>query len=452
MLTAKRFPRQVLFVPLLLWGFGTLGAENAMTEAAQAMTRELAQQEGKASGWQADPKLLAELQKQNVTWVYRENEVPPYQLPDLLRCEDGTKVATREEWERKRRPETLELFRKHVYGRSPGRLAEVRFEVVATDPQAVKGQATLKRVKIISSNSGKSFSFEAAVFIPNRRRGPVPAFLLINNRAVSNADPSRQEADDFWPVEEILARGYATAVFRTNDVDPDTKEDAARAKGVRGVWPDGGSEPGSANGEAWATLGAWAWGASRVMDYLQTDPAIDAKKVAVVGHSRGGKTALWAAAQDERFALAVSNNSGCGGAALSRRRFGETVEAINRGFPYWFCTNFRRYNGKEEELPVDQHQLLALLAPRAVYVTSADADFWADQRGEFLALAHASPVYGLYGNAALGVDEMPPLDTPVMRGKIGYHIRRGVHNLTAYDWRQFMDFTDGLWGVQRAPG
>lgn len=419
-----------------------------MPHIAQAQNQE--GNDKKVGGWQADPKLLEELRQKNVPWIYRESDVPRYEVPDPLRCEDGTRITTRDGWEQKHRPETLELFRKHVYGRSLGKPTEVQFAVVETDPQAVNGLATRQQVRITSSEGGKSFAFEMTVFVPNQRRGPIPAFLLINNRPVSSADPSRRERDDFWPVEEIVGRGYATAVFRTHDVDPDTKEEAARAKGVRGVWPEGGNALGAPDGEAWATLGAWAWGASRVLDYLETEAAIDAKRVAVVGHSRGGKTALWAAAQDERFALAVSNNSGCGGAALSRRRFGETVEAINRGFPYWFCPNFRQFDSREESLPVDQHQLLALLVSRAVYVASADADFWADQRGEFLALVYASPVFALYGERGFQPDEMPPLDTPVIRGTMGYHVRRGGHDLTGYDWQQFMNFTDHLWKVSRS--
>ena len=410
----------------------------------------VARDQEQPQGWQASPKVLADLERRKVTWLFRESDVPAYQLPDPLVCADGTRVSTRVGWERKRRLETLDLFQKFVYGRSPGKPEQVAFDVVATDPQALDGRTTLKRVKITSQYEGKRFAFEAAVLVPNGAKGRVPAFLLINNRGVGSADPSRQQKDGFWPAEEIIAQGYAAAVFRTNDVDPDNKEPAARANGVRGVWPAGGGKPGE---DAWATIAAWswgaiaawAWGASRAMDYFETDPRVDAKKVAVLGHSRGGKTALWAGAQDERFALVISNDSGCAGAALSRRRFGETVEAINRGFPYWFADNFKRFNGREDELPVDQHQLLALIAPRGLYVASADEDLWADPRGEFLSLAHALPVYTLYGHEGLKPSEMPSLDTPVTRGRVGYHIRRGIHNLTPYDWQRYMDFADRLW-------
>jgi hypothetical protein len=397
-----------------------------------------------AGAW-PDPKLIQELERKKATFHFHESEVPNYELPDVLKCVDGSMVTTREEWEAKRRPETLELFRRYVYGRSPAP-GKVTFQILETDPKAMEGQATRKRVKITCTGeapgdgAGKSFSFEASLLTPNSAPGRVPAFLLINNRPVASADPTRAQKNDFWPAEQIIARGYATAVFRTGDVDPDKNGEAARAAGVRGVF-----NAGTKSEDAWGTISAWAWGASRVLDYLETDPAIDAGKVAVIGHSRGGKTALWAAAQDTRFAMAISNCSGRGGASLSRRRMGETVKAINKSFPYWFCGNFKKYDDNEDELPVDQHQLISLIAPRAVSVGSAEADFWADQRGEFLALAAANPVYALYGEPAIDPGAMPPLETPLVVGHRAYHIRRGIHNLTVYDWKCDMDFADALW-------
>jgi hypothetical protein len=424
--------RHVALVSVLVSLAGTFGVPHARAAAPSAFP----------NGW-PDEKQLAELDRKKTPYLYRESSVPKYELPDPLLCADGTRVTTREQWEQKRRPETLELFRRHVYGHSPA-AGEVSFSILETDPHAVDGKATRKRIKITSTQGGqqgKSFSFEASLLTPNDARGKVPAFVLNNNRPVASADPTRAEKNGFWPAEDILARGYAAAVFRTVDVDPDKDGSAERAKGVRGVWPMDDS-----NGDAWATIAAWAWGASRVLDYLQTDPAIDAAHVAVVGHSRGGKTALWAAAQDTRFAMAGSNCSGRGGASLARRRMGETLKRINTAFPYWFANNYKKYNDKEDDCPVDQHQLIALIAPRPVYVVSAETDFWADPRGEFTALTKASPVYALYNLAGpTNVAEMPEVGKPLARGHQGYHIHPGGHNLTPFDWKGYMDFADQMW-------
>jgi hypothetical protein len=398
-------------------------------------------------GW-PDPALLDALQQKKVPWNYRESQVSPYRLPDLLQTADSSRISSKDQWERKGRPETLDLFREYVYGRAPERVA-TRFELITQDERAMGGRAKLKRVRIICEDAGKSFSFEASLLTPTASKGRSPAFLLINHRAPSSADPTRKARDGFWPAEEIIDRGFAAAVFQATEVDPDDRDNTPGTNGVRDVFPG----PGNAGKDAWGTLAAWAWGAGRVMDYLQTDPDVDATKVAVVGHSRGGKTSLWAGAEDKRFALVISNDSGCGGAALSRRIFGETVGVINRAFPHWFCDNFKAYSDREGELPVDQHQLLALIAPRGLYVASAEADFWADQRGEFLSLAHASPAYALFGHAGFGENEMPALDSPTLRDRTAYHIRRGSHNLTPYDWKCFMDFADKLWrdGKQATP-
>jgi pimeloyl-ACP methyl ester carboxylesterase len=422
-----------LLVPLL-----------SLTTLALASARAAEQPAATQPGWHAKAKLMEAMARKKQADVFREEDVKPYSLPDPLVCQDGSRIADRAAWERKGRAATLDLFRTHVYGRAPAKPAEVTFTPLLSDDRALDGRATHRRVRITASDGqGKSFAFEASVLLPNDRPNGkrVPAFLLINNRGVASADPTRKTKDGFWPAEEIIARGYATAVFRTVDVDPDKDGPAARAQGLRGVWPAGSGKVGE---DAWGTIAAWAWGASRVMDWLQTLPEIDAGKVAVIGHSRGGKTALWAAAEDPRFAVAISNDSGCGGAALSKRVFGETVADINRNFPYWFCENFKKYNDREERLPIDQHQLIALIAPRAVCVGSADEDLHADPRGEFLSLAHAAPVFALYGLPDFRPDEMPPLDRPVTRGQVSYHVRAGTHNLTPVDWKVYMDFADGL--------
>ncbi|HEX6986523.1 MAG TPA: acetylxylan esterase [Planctomycetaceae bacterium] len=390
-------------------------------------------------GWRADPEVVRRLSGQRPGINYDEAKVPEYELPDPLRAADGSVVRTPEAWD-KRRAEILELFRTQVYGRRPGRPEELTFEVVEEDRNAMDGAATLKRVEIVSRRQGREHRFELILFLPDVGSRPVPVFLLINNRGRENTDPTRTEKSRFWPAEEVVARGYGVAAIQNGELAPDDKE--RFLEGVLRLFEGDRTER---EPDACAALAAWGWGASRAMDYFETDPRVDASKVAVLGHSRGGKTALWAGAEDERFALVISNDSGCGGAALSRRKYGETVERINANFPHWFCGNFKAYDGREEELPVDQHMLVALMAPRAVYVASADEDLWADPRGEFLSLAHASPVYALWGHDPIRPEDMPPLDRPLVAGPRGYHVRSGGHDLTPEDWRHYMDFADRLW-------
>lgn len=396
-----------------------------------------------ANGWRASPERVEALSERQKEFNYREENVPEYTLPDPLVTAGGERITSPEAWREKRRPEILDLFREHVYGREPGPPEELRFEVVNRDENAMGGAATLKEVDIVMENRGRSLTMRLTLFTPNAVEGPAPTFLLINNRDASNTDPTRREKSGFWPAEEVVARGYGIAAFQNSDIDPD-KHDGFQ-DGIHALFREDREEGAEHAADAWGTLAAWAWGASRAMDYFETDPDVDETRVAVLGHSRGGKTALWAGARDERFAIVISNESGCGGAALSRRRYGETVARINRSFPHWFCENFNKFNDNEDELPVDQHMLIGLIAPRGVYVASADEDLWADPRGEFLALANASPVYALWGLEGVGEDEMPPLDTPLHRGRMGYHVRSGGHNLTPYDWEQFMNFADRLW-------
>lgn len=365
-------------------------------------------------------------------------------LPDPLKFEDGRLVSRVEDWKGSRRSEVLELFRKNVYGRDPvARPSDLAFEVEESVKGVMDGNADRKIIRIKYCGQ---VGMRLILFTPAKTRIPAPVFLLICNRGPENIDPSRTFKSPFWPAEVIINRGYAAAAFLNSDVAPDTKD--AWQKGVHKLYnPAEGRRP-----DSWGTIAAWAWGASRAMDYLVTDAAIDARRVAVVGHSRGGKTALWAAAQDERFAMAISNDSGCTGAALARGKSGERIKDINRAFPYWFCENYRNFNDREEELPVDQHMLLGLMAPRLLYVASASEDAWADPKSEFRAAVHAGPVYQLHGLVGLSDTHFPSPENPIHGGHIGYHLRTGKHNLTEYDWEQYMTFADKHgWGRAGLP-
>jgi hypothetical protein len=394
--------------------------------------------EGQKPGWQPQPDVVKKLSAAQPDVNYDEDNVPAFTLPDPLAARGG-KVRTVDEW-KARRAELIELFREHVYGRSPGKPETVRFELLEEQAPAMGGAATLTRVAVVSRHRQREHRFGLTIFLPSARKDPVPLFLLLNNRPATNTDPTRTEKSGFWPAEAVIARGYGIAALQVAELAPDDK--GKFREGIMALFedPSGPRPP-----DAWGALAAWGWGASRAMDYFESNRRIDASRVAVVGHSRGGKAALWAGAEDERFALVVSNDSGEGGASLSRRPFGETLSKLTGTFPHWFAGNYRSFAGRERSLPVDQHMLLSLIAPRALYVASADEDLWADPRGEFLSLAHASPVFALWGDPPIDAGSMPPLERPLVAGRRGYHIRPGVHNLTPYDWERFCDFADTLW-------
>lgn len=363
--------------------------------------------------------------------LYDESKVPAYTLPDLMTTLGSEKVATKEDWQLVRRDEILKLFEEHVYGRTVARRPEsMTWETTATDPQAMSGRATEKTVAIYFWGKKDGPQMHLKLTLPNAATGPVPVFLIPG-----------------WAIgaERLIARGYGLANFDANEIEPDVRE-GSWEKSVRQAF----AKPGQTGPEAgeWGAIGAWAWAMGRAMDYLETDPGVHPKKVAVMGFSRYGKVAMWAGAQDRRFAAVFSGESGCGGAVIVRRGFGETVASINGYAPHWFSQNFKTYNDRVDELPVDWHELVALIAPRPVYIATAEEDYWGDPQGSFLSGLHAAPVYRLFGKNGYGTEAMPPTETAI-GDYIGYHNRKGGHGVTDYDWDRWLDFADRHLGVSK---
>lgn len=402
---------------------------------------------------------------------YDEAKVGQYPPLDPLTTSDGRKVTTPDLWTQVRRPELFRLFETEMYGRVPQPSEPIRpvYRVRSEDREALGGKAIRREVTIAFSDRPDGPRADLLIYLPKEAGAArkAPAFLGLNfggNQTV-HPDPgialsrrwtrrdrgklvpeehpapesSRGEAASRWPVERIIGRGYALATACYEDIDPDF--DDGFKNGVHPLfYRPGQTRPAP---EEWGSIAAWAWGLSRALDYLETLPEIDAKKVSVMGHSRLGKTALWAGVTDPRFAVVISNNSGCGGAALSRRIYGETVGRMNRSFPHWLCGKYQKYSDHEERLPFDQHELIALIAPRPVLVCSAEDDRWADPKGEFLGAQGADPVYRLLGTDGLAVTEMPrPARDSLVKSTIGYRIRPGQHDVTGDDWEAYMDFVD----------
>jgi hypothetical protein len=390
---------------------------------------------------------------------FDESKAGTYTLPDPLVAQDGSKITSAASWQSKRRPEILKLFETHVYGRTPRWTPKLRFEVTDHDPAALGGLASRRQVTIHFTDRPDGPRMRVLVYAPANSRKPVPVFVspslsalhkVHNDPAIAvgkewdrkqkaqvPSDPAKRGTNTYWQIEKVIARGYAVATFYYCDLEPDF--DGGLPHGVRPLaFAPGQTAPAP---DEWGAIGAWAWGMSRVVDYLQTDRAFDSKKIVLMGHSRLGKTALWAGAQDPRFAIVIANGSGEGGAALARRHFGETVRDMAKNFPFQFAANYRQYSGKAQELPVDSHLLLALIAPRPLYLGTALDDQWADPKGELLAARAAGPVYRLFGKKGLEQDELPALGAPIMN-TIGFHYRTGKHEVTGYDWDRFLEFAD----------
>ena len=396
--------------------------------------------------------------------IYDEALVPQFTLPDALLMTSGNPVTSAKQWQQSRRPELLQLFRDEMYGGVPNGSVACRFKLVERADDALDGQAIRKQITVFFTPDDAGPKMDILLYLPRDAGRPVPTFIGLNfngNHSISDdpqvplstrwmrndtrskttdnraTDRSRGTSAGRWPLKQILARGYGVATIYCGDIDPDF--DDGFQNGVHPLfYRDGQTAP---KPNEWGTIAAWAWGLSRGLDYFEQDEDIDDQRVIVLGHSRLGKTALWAGAEDERFALVISNNSGCGGAAISRRRFGERVKRINTSFPHWFCDNFQQYNERENEIPFDQHSLIALIAPRPVLVCSAEQDRWADPRGEFLAAKNADSVYRLLGKQ--GMDDIEfPTTNQLVGSSIGYHIRPGKHDVKPADWKVYCDFAD----------
>ena len=377
-----------------------------------------------------------------------ETKVPAYVLPDLLVDNNGQAVATKKQWKKKRRQEVMALFKEYVYGYLPDAKVEASYKVLEQSDKALDGKATRKQIEITWTGNGTSRKALLLMYLPNvKKKSPVFVnFNFLGNATLSadpNVIPSQYSRQGIayqkrrWPLHKIIDAGYGVATLHYYDIYFDEKGNVERSiLPLLGISSEADMKPNSGR-----AIAAWAWGYSRVLDYLLTDKQVDGKRVVCMGHSRLGKTALWAGAQDDRFAIVISNNSGCGGAALSRRAYGETVNIINHTFPWWFCDNFKQYNKNEAKIPVDQHELLALAAPRPLYVASAVEDQWADPKGEFLSASLVEGVYHLFGYKGLKTDKMPSINQPI-GDRVAYHIRSGVHDVTDYDWENYIRFAN----------
>ncbi len=374
----------------------------------------------------------------------------------------GDSVSTSEEWATKRRPELITFFETEVYGKIPGDADGISFQILEENDHAVDSLAIRRQVEVTLKKNNKEQRFTILLYLP-RRDTKSPVFLGYNfygnhtvqpdseifiskawsldneEIGIQNHQPtaaSRGSMSERWPVRAIIEKGFGLATVFYGEIDPDKND---LSDGVQSLfYKTGHTTPGP--GE-WGSVAAWAWGLSRAMDYLEQDPMVDSGKVTVFGHSRLGKAALWAGASDRRFAAVISNNSGCGGAALFKRKVGERASDINTAFPHWFTQKFKGYNEREETLLADQHELLALIAPRPLYVASASEDAWADPQGEFLGAFYASPVYRLYQKSGISSMEMPPPNVPI-QNTVAYHLRAGKHDITLFDWEQYLNWAE----------
>ncbi len=388
--------------------------------------------------------------------------------PDLLTSFTGEKITTREQWEQKRRPELKALFQHYMYGCFPPAPKEFEATVEREDKAFLGGKATKKEIALHFPPEG-SPAIHLLLVIPNQRAKPAPCFAGVNffGNFTTMDDPSipvpgewmpkgakgvlenrateagRGAQTERWQIERAIERGYAIATYYCGDLARDYSQNSVEYN--HGIWPYY-AKPGQPRGpQDWGAIAVWAWGLQRVVDYLVTDSAIDGRKIIAIGHSRLGKTAMLAAAFDERFAMVVAIQAGCGGTAPSRGKVGEPVKRINTVFPHWFCDEFKKFNDQTDKLPFDQHGLVALMAPRPVLFSCATEDTWANPAGQFEMLQAAEPVYKLLGAEGLGTQKIPE-ENKLLDSTLGYFIRPGKHDVLRVDWEAYYQYADKHFG------
>jgi len=397
---------------------------------------------------------------------YSEDKVPAYALPDPLVMSSGEHVTSAEVWRTRRRPEILKLYETEIYGRVPDNAPRVAWEVTETDANARDGAAIMKRVVGRMGERPDRPRMNLTVYLPTKASEPTPMLLSITfgfppgGRGGGAGDQGKKDGAGtagqassgtpqtkvlpkgrgpaFDALGELLSRGWGYATLGYTDIQPDRADQWT--SGVVGLTlKEGESKPAP---DQWGTISAWSWGISRAIDYLETEKTINPKQIAITGVSRLGKTVLWASARDERVAAVFSVVSGEMGAALIRRDWGETLDDMAQNFSWQFCGNLQKWVGRWNDLPVDQHMLIALSAPRPVYVNGGLTDQWSDPKGEFLSMVAAGPVYRLLGQGDLGTSELPPLDTPLTSGELAFHYHSGGHMAVPADWKAFLDFAE----------
>lgn len=385
---------------------------------------------------------------------YDESKVGTYTLPEPLVLQNGQRVKDAADWWAQRRPEILAAYENEIYGRVPERAPQVTSETISTDEHALNDTAVHQHLQVRFGAEPSSVPVNVHLYLPRGAKAPVPVFLHLTF-FTSTAEPAKAPVvatgslsgtatprpSEAGPIADFLAKGFGYALLRYTEIQPDNA--TTSQTGVQSLaYAPGQTQP--ADGE-WGTIATWAWGASRILDRLSNDPAIDAKRVGLIGHSRLGKTVLWAGATDPRFALIFSSCAGEMGSALARRDYGETLDDMVGRFPWQFSARLVKYAGRWNELPVDAHLLISLCAPRPVFITGGTKDQWADPKGEFLAAVAAGPVYRLLGKKGLGTTELPPVDTPLIEGSLGFHYHTGGHTITSEDWNAFLEFASARW-------